>query len=137
VAVSDPQRKILVLALISVVAVTWRELKAGDIPPAPSNYVGTSIVYGIATVISEASGQLGLYLAFAWTLFIAYSLVGDKVTRRAKAIPTGQGSKTVNQPKAPKVRGPGQPRRGRPQASPRVARPRVRRTVSSRQARKG
>jgi len=111
----DPQRKILVLALISVVAVTWRELKAGDIPPAPSNYVGTAIVYGVATVASEASGQLGLYLALAWTLVIAYSLVGQGRGTTAKA--QGLTDKTPSNVRPLKAAPKARPARRRPVSS--------------------
>lgn len=78
---NSADRSILVLWLLGVSMVTWRELRhpSGVLAmPAPSAYVGTIIVYGAAALVGEVSPPLGVALAFGWTLALAYSALGVK-----------------------------------------------------------
>jgi len=108
-AVANPDRKVLVLWLIAIAMITWRELKAGEVPPAPHAYVGSAIVYGFAAILAEAAGDVGVYLAVGWTLWLAYGLI-DVIGRGSLKL--GGGAGADGKPKGstrPEARRPGRP----------------------------
>lgn len=73
--ITNPDRKILVLWVIAIALITNSELRSGQGMPRPHRYVGSAIVYGIAAVLAEVSGDLAFWMALGWTLAIAYGQI--------------------------------------------------------------
>lgn len=73
--IANPDRKILVMWVIALALITRDELSptgGAQQLPRPSRYVGSAMVYGLAAVLSELTGDLAVWLAAGWTLAIAY-----------------------------------------------------------------
>lgn len=81
----NADRKILVLWVIAIALITRDELASGEFMPRPSRYVGSAMVYGVAAVIAEFAADLAFWLAFGWTLAIAYQMLYGSPRRRMLA----------------------------------------------------
>lgn len=75
---TNPDRKILVMWVIALALITRDELRQGQILPRPYRYVGSAMVYGLAAVLAEVTGDFAVYLAAGWTLAIFYGSVKDR-----------------------------------------------------------
>ena len=82
----NPDRKILVLWVIALVLITRDEFRSGQPLPRPYRYVGSAMVYGLAAVTSEVTGDFAVWLAAGWTLAIFYRTLGKQAT---PAVATG------------------------------------------------
>ena len=94
---TNPDRKILVMWVIAIALITRDELHNGNQLPRPFRYVGSAMVYGLAAVLAEVTGDFAVWLAVGWTLSIAYSsLAPNKAqigagTQRTPATSTAGG----------------------------------------------
>lgn len=70
--IANPDRKILVMWVIVLALITRDEIESGQPLPRPSRYVGSAMVYGLAAVLAELTGDFAVWLAAGWTLRIAY-----------------------------------------------------------------
>jgi hypothetical protein len=89
--VTNPDRKILVMWVIALALITRDELRQGQVLPRPSRYVGSAMVYGLAAVLAEVTGDFAVWLAVGWTLAIFYGTARDTSGKAvsAKAQQTG------------------------------------------------
>lgn len=73
--IENADRKILVMWVIAAAMLTKREIDEGEFMPRPNIYAGSAMVYGVAAVLAEFAPDLAFWLAFGWTLQIAYQML--------------------------------------------------------------
>jgi hypothetical protein len=91
---TNPDRKILILWVIAIAMITMDEIRSGQPMPRPWRYTGSAVVYGLAGVVSEVTGDFAVALAAGWTIAIFFKALGNKGTTKAPAA-TGTTAKTT------------------------------------------
>ena len=99
--ISNPDRKILVMWVIAIALITRDEFHAGFSLPRPHRYVGSAMVYGLAAVLAELTGDFAVWLAAGWTLSIAFTTLSPNTAQTAGTAGKQIGAGTQKVPATP------------------------------------
>jgi hypothetical protein len=120
VAIRNPERKVLVLWLIALAMITYKEVRGGASKmPAPSAYLPSSIIYGIAAVLAEVAGDVSVLLATGWTISLAIGMTGGGRVDREGGGGAGRAAPTDGAPVEVLPPGSTHPKGGGPNRQPR------------------